>query len=217
MSILSKSNIDSTYFTRQFSWLNFESFRQGEGFGFWLDFPEKEGIANKDFIKTFHTLLGQFLKEVVISFFEPSLDTEKGGWGNFCIEVWNIHDDTRDYEPEGKNPETARYLTMLKECNIEPTYNWLCECKDWSKFLPIMLDCVMTCKAPYSLYFYCPSQQFLAYFHHTPSFGIYYKKINPAILGIIDCAKKLNLKMFDWNDYETIEKLEKGESPITND
>ena len=205
--MLVKSPIDTTYFTKQFSWLDFDTFNESDGFGFLLYFPEEKGAQNEDLAKAFRCLLKPLLNELIISFMGLLEDGAYGRWGHFCIEIWDIHNDAYNYEPEGKSKETARYLTMLKECNIEPQYNGLCECNDWGNFLPIILDCVMSCKAPYSLYFYCPSRQFMVSFHHSKSIDIYYKEFNPAIKDILKRAGEVGLDVHNWDDYESIEKF----------
>src|SRR6185369_8123850 len=97
--------------------------------------------------------------------------------------------DTYNYSSEGKSPETARYLEMLQASSIEPSFDGLGYSQDWDSFLSIILDCIMTHKTLYSFDFYDLSNQFMFYFHHTGSLGIYYKQFNDAIMHILQQAK----------------------------
>ncbi len=206
MSIVSKANLSLNEFYCQFGWLNFDNFRQGKGYGFQLYFPESKNITNQDLIAVFHALFEPFLNNLTIALLEPGT-SEEGGWGDFCLETWNIQQDTYDYSPEGKSPETARYLEMLQASHIEPSYDGLGYCQYWDQFLSITLDCVMTHKALYSFDFYELTNQFLFYFHHTRSLGIYYKQFNDAIMHILQQAKAAQLELWNWNDEESLARL----------
>ena len=186
---------------RSFNWFNYDSFPDSNGYKFELYIEGKVTVTK--FISVFYRLFTPFLKNIEIGTSNP----DSGIWGDFCIDTWDVRNDTYDYSPQGKSKETATYLEMLQENGIEPEYNGLCRCHDWDQFLPIILDCIMTGRAPYSLMFYHPLQEFLFYFHHTWSFGVYYKHFNDAIMEILSNAKAENLELYNWNDERTLASL----------
>ncbi|HBF19170.1 MAG TPA: hypothetical protein DDW81_03675, partial [Cryomorphaceae bacterium] len=73
-------------------------------------------------------------------------------------------------------------------------------CENWDKFLYIALHCIMSHNAPYSMMFYEPKNEFVFYFHHSGSLGIYYKELNNGVKSIINKAKEENLEITNTND-----------------
>jgi hypothetical protein len=206
MRIIQKADLSLTEFYHRFGWINFDKFRDSDGYGFLLYFSEEKSVTSQDLIAVFHTLFDPFLKDIIFSLLEPSTD-EEGGWGDFCLETWSIQQDTYNYSPQGKSPETARYLEMLQASHIEPSFNGLGYCQDWDQFLSVILDCIMAHKTFYSFDFYNLANQFMFYFHHTGSLGIFYHKFNDAIMHILQQAKAAQLELWNWDDEETLARL----------
>ena len=203
MSIIIKSN---TGF-KPFKWLRFNLLTDSKGYKFEL-YLTKEEPSTQDLIDIFHKLFSPFIKELEISTPIPGL----APWGDYCLDTWNMHQESSNYSIEGKSPTTQRYLKMLQDNHIEPSYVGLCLCHNWNEFLSITVDCVMACNAIYSIKCYCPSQKFMFYFHYTGSLGIYYKKFNDAVLYILTQAKAEKLDLYNWNDPNTITLLKGGYS-----
>jgi len=202
---IEKSNTPIKQFRDRFRWLAFEAFLNSDGYGFQLYFPKKHRTTNHELSIVFQRVFGSFLNKMEISLLEPQIGG--GGWGDFCLDTWNFEEDTYDYDPRGKSRSTASYLKMLQASNIEPSYNGLCRCNDWDHFLSVTVACVMNHKAPYSFYFYCLPHQFIFYFHHTRSFGVYYHRFNEAIMKIFNGARANKLELYNWNDKDSIALL----------
>jgi hypothetical protein len=183
---------------KPYKWLNFTNLPASKGYKFEL-YVRKEEVTTNDLIQVFHKLFEPFIEELEIS--------GGGNWGDFCIDTWNIYNDTYDYSPSGKSQETTDYLQMLEDNGIEPEYSGLCCCYDWERFLPIVLDCILVGRAPYSLDFYCPGYEFMFYFHHTGSLGLYYKKFNDAIMHILKQAMAEDLELRNWTDEKSLALL----------
>jgi hypothetical protein len=180
---------------KPFNWFNFEYFPDSEANKFELYSTGDVNVTNSNLI--FQALFGNFYSELEIG--QP---TPNANWGDFCIDVWDVKHDKYDYSLEGKNEATIKYLSMLKENDIAPEYTGLCHCLMWDEFLPVALECVITHIAPYSLMFYCPNYEFVFYFHHSGSFGVYYRTCNKAILDILGNAKGHNLRLKNYTEEE---------------
>lgn len=83
----------------------------------------------------------------------------------------------------------------------------LCKSLNWDKFLPIILDCMLSHKAPYSIMIYVPSHDFVFYFHHTGSIGLYYEELNDGVMHIIKIAKHEGFKINNTNDKRVISMI----------
>lgn len=177
-----------------FDWLNFDYLPESNGFKFELYFKEPGDLVSQS-ILYFHLLFNSLFNEILVQTFRPNSE-----WGNFCIDTWDIERDKYDYSPENKQEPTASYLAMLRDNHIEPHYSGFCKCFDWDKFLYVTLHCVMEHTAPYSMMFYVPNKEFVFYFHHTGSLGIYYKELNEEIKGVILRADVENLEIKNAND-----------------
>jgi hypothetical protein len=177
-----------------FSWLNFDSLPKSDGYKFEAYMAESDDTVT-DLILIFYALFKPLVNDIIISDFKPD-----GKWGDFCIDTWDIQNDRYDYSPDNKKEPTASYLKMLIDCEIEPTYPGFCKCLDWDKFLHITLQCVTQHTAPYSMMFYVPDHEFVFYFHHTGSLGIYYKKLNRGIRDVIKKAQEENMEIKNFSD-----------------
>lgn len=182
--ILEKYDIEKF---KGFNWLNFDYLPDSKGSKFELYFDESRDLTSK-FILLFYSLFKPFLGEILIQTFRP-----EGIWGNFCIDVWDFDSDKYDYSFHNKSEPTSNFLKMLSENEIEPEYSGYCRCLDWDKFLPIILNCIISHKAPYSLMFYIPNQKLVFYFHHTASFGFYYKELSEGVKYIMERIEIENL------------------------
>ena len=187
MKVLEKVNFES------YDWLDFESLPNSDGYKFELYDSSDSGIG--EFILLFHSLFRKFINDLYIGQFGS-----EAAWGNFCIDTWDIQNDRYDYSLEGKRKSTSAYLSMLTENEIAPNYTGFCKCYKWNKFLSIILDCVFDHIATYSVMIYAPSYEFVFYFHHTKSFGIYYKELNDGIKYVLEKAKVEGLEIKYAND-----------------
>ena len=177
-----------------FDWLDFNYLPDSEGFKFEIYFKDSKNLVTQS-ISFFYVFFYVFLNDILVRTFNPA-----GKWGNFCLGTWDIHNDRYDYFPDNKDEFTASYLAMLLDNEIEPNYSGFCKCFDWDKFLYVILNCIMEHKAPYSLMFYVPNHEFVFYFHHSGSLGIYYKQLNDAVKSIIQKVKKEGLEIKNTND-----------------
>ncbi|UII22647.1 hypothetical protein [Fulvivirga ligni] len=177
-----------------FDWLDFDYLPGSKGFKFEVYFKEPKDLVSKS-ILIFYSLFRSFLDDVLITTFG-----QDGEWGNFCLDTWDIENDRYDYSPHNKKEPTASYLSMLNDSGIEPEYNGYCKCINWDKFLYVMFHCVAQHTAPYSMMFYEPKNEFVFYFHHSGSFGIYYKDLNSSIKKVIRKVQEENLEIKNTND-----------------
>jgi hypothetical protein len=179
--MLEKINVEMA----PFSWVDYEYYPNSAG-------NRKEIYNNtspkniKNLIVTFRDLFNENLSNLIIG--QPNVDME---WGQFCIETWNIENDSIDYSFENKSIETIAYLNLLLESGIEFNYKGLCKCKDWDNLLTVVLPCIVNHKAPYSLLFYDIKNNYFFYFHHSFSIGFYYKEKNQAVINICEKIEKM--------------------------
>ena len=174
MKIIEKFNSEF----EPFEWLNFDYLPDSAGYKFEL-YP-KEETSISEIMMLFYSLFKSFLPDFVIG--QP---IPMASWGDFCIDTWDVNKDNYDYSIENKSEETADYLKMLVGNEINPEYTGLCFCHKWDVFLPIVLKCILSHKAPYSIMLYSPTNSFVLYFHHTGSFGVYYEEFNEAIKNVL--------------------------------
>ena len=184
-----------------FDWLNFDYLPDSEGYKFEVYFEGVKDLVSQS-ILFFYSLFQSVLNNVLIKNFGQDAE-----WGNFCLDTWDMEHENYDYSPHNKEEPTASYLTMLKDSEIEPEYKGFCECTDWDRFLYITLHCVMSHVAPYSMMFYVPDQEFVFYFHHNGSIGVYYKRLNDEINKIIERVRIEDLEIKNANDENLISSL----------
>lgn len=191
MRLLDKTQFDT------YNWLNFESLPESNGYKFEL-YPDSD-LDTAELVLLFYSLFGQFLNDFRVGQFGG--DTS---WGDFCIDTWDLHGDRYDYSPNGKSESTSAYLNMLIGNEIEPEYTGTCKVLNWDQFLPIVLDCILSHTAPYSVMIYNPNYDFVFYFHHTSSLGFYYKDLNEGVQHIIERAKMEDIEIRNSNDERII-------------
>ncbi|MCR9155555.1 MAG: hypothetical protein NXI09_15730 [Bacteroidetes bacterium] len=176
-----------------YNWLNFESLPDSLGYKFEID--PKLDSSIEELLLLFYSLFNKFIDELQIGQFGRNAE-----WGDFCIDTWELHNDKYDYSPEGKSESTSAYLKMLIENDIEPDYSGFCKSLNWDRFLPIVLDCIVSHTAPYSVMIYASNDEFVFYFHHTGSIGVYYKELNDGVMHIIGKARTEGLDISNAND-----------------
>ncbi len=135
----------------------------------------------EELIFLFYTLFGDLKNELTIY---------DNLWWDFCLDTWDPDKDQYNYDIVGKSDETKEYLKILKDSDIEVGYSGNCKCKNWDAYLPIILKCLTSHRAPYSPLFYSETNNFFFYFHHSGSIGLYYQKTNDTISKIIEVADK---------------------------
>lgn len=163
-----------------FDWANLNSYRQSSGYRKEVYLKDQINL-NKGLMSLFDSLFGHTKNKLVIY---------NKSWWDFCLDTWDFNVEEYNYDLEGKSIETQEYLKILKESKIEADYSGCCTCINWDRFLSVVLDCIISHKAPYSPLFCNIENEYFFYFHHTGSIGIYYKKENDAI-------KKILLKALD--------------------
>ncbi len=145
--------------------------------------PLNDQIEKRErLIKLFYDLFGDSVDNLYISQFP------KGKWGEFCIDTIRI--DSPNEKNEDISPESFEYLLLLLNSNIHFDYEGYCSCENWTKFLSIILDCIILHLAPYSPMIFDSKTKMAFYFHHTGSIGVYYELENNYIDGIISKAEK---------------------------
>lgn len=163
-----------------FDWANLNSYRES--------FAHRQEIYLKDHNNIveglsllFYYLFGHRKKRLIIY---------NKSWWNFCLDTWDFNNDEYNYDLDGKSIETREYLKILKRSEIPIDYSGCCTCMDWERFLFVILECIISYRAPYSPLFCDIEYEYFFYFHHTGSIGIYYKKEN-------DVIKELLLKAYE--------------------
>ncbi|MFZ6014586.1 MAG: hypothetical protein ACOYXT_29875 [Bacteroidota bacterium] len=187
MRVIEKVNFEA------FNWLNFESLPDSNGFKFEL-YPKTEGTID-GLMLVFYDLFGRLKNDLVIGQF--GIDSR---WGDFCIDTWDIENDRYDYSPGDKSESTSNYLRMLAENEVNAEYTGFVKCRDWDKFLPVILDCVLSHTAPYSVMVYAPDHELVFYFHHTGSLGVYYKELNNEVRCVLQKAKEEDMEIVNYTD-----------------
>ena len=179
MKIISKYKCN---LNNNFEWIDFDYLPSSKGYKFEV-YPKVGNNYLDNFVKCFHILFDEFLDKTLIKPFGSD-----SNWGSFCIDTWNINNEQFDYSIDNKTEPTKSYLNMLKSSEIEPNYTGFCSCSNWSKFLQITFFVVLNHRAPYSMMFYEYDSKFVTYFHHSGSFGIYFKELNNGVKKIINKA-----------------------------
>lgn len=150
-----------------FDWVKFDSDLCLRADGFKIEiYLKKDRVGIEDMKRLFYELFGCAKDELFVY---------SSSWWDFCIDTWNIQDNTFHYDDKSVSDETARYLSMLQYSCIEKGYCGCCKCNDWDVYLSRTLDCILKCIAPYGDFIYNPKRQYFFYFHHTGSIGLYYR------------------------------------------
>ena len=184
MRILRKIKSFDTY-----RWLDFSNLPNSDGCKFEIHNEDIE-VDTSEFIMLFYSLFGNYLDDLIVGQFG-----EKSSWDDYCIDTWDHKNDRYDYSPKGKTPSTAAYLKMLIDNNIEADYTGFCKCLNWDSFLPIIINCLVSHAAPYSIMTYISDKDVVFYFHHTGSFGVYYKELNDPVKYILERVEHEGLKI----------------------
>ena len=159
-----------------FCWVQFDSDSCIDVQGHKIEiYIKKDSVSIDDMKSLFCDLFGTVVDE--LSIFSPS-------WWDFCIDTWNIQENTFCYDPQFLSKETVSYLHILQDSNIAKGYSGCCVCNDWDTYLSVALDCIMKGIAPYGNFIYNSKEQFFFYFHHTGSIGLYYENETPSIFAL---------------------------------
>lgn len=161
-----------------FEWANLNSYRESRSY--------RKEIYLKDYNSTSEGLLGLF--NFLFGNRKRLLLIYSKSWWDFCLDTWDFNSDSYNYHLKGKSPETKEYLKILKTSNIPLNYSGCCTCVDWDKFLLVILECIITHRAPYSPLFCDAQAEYFFYFHHTGSIGIYFKNDNHEVKQILSKA-----------------------------
>lgn len=164
-----------------FCWVKFNSDHSIDFQGYKMEIYLKKDFVNVSDMKSlFYDLFGTVLDG--LSIFSLS-------WWDFCLDTWNIQDNTFCYNPQFLSNETACYLRILQNSKITEGYSGCCICNDWDTYLSAALDCIMKGTAPHGNFIYHSIKQFFFYFHHTGSIGFYYRNETPFTLAIKNNSK----------------------------
>ena len=157
----------------------------------WVDldcYPNSKALRREVYLKTDDDVIHN-LMELFYDLFTPIkayIFMYDELWWQFCLDVWDIHNDVYRYEYDKLSNETQAYLSLLRESKIELDYSGVCKCNDWNAVLPIILDCIIHHIAPHSPILFSKSEDMFFYFHHTGSMGLYYKDNNCYIDNILN-------------------------------
>lgn len=176
MKIIEKVKTDAF----PFDWVNLECYPDSQGYRTEV-YLKDEGDVTTNLIFMFYEL---FASE------KDNISIYNNSWFDFTLDTFNIESKEVDYTLENKSEPTKKYLQMLIDGYIEPSYSGSCKCLDWDMFLSIVLECITSYIAPYSHLFYNEKQEYFFYFHHTGSIGFYYKKLLPSVSKIIERSKE---------------------------
>lgn len=160
------------------SWANLEYYPESKAFRKEI-YTHAENKEFEEMAMLFHQLFGAM---------KDRINIYASSWWDLCLGTWDMQNDTFDYSPKGKSPETAAYLTMLADAGIPPDCSGCVQCLHWDKFLTIILRCVVSHAAPYSPILYSEADQLFFHFHHTGSIGLYYEKESEVVKGILERA-----------------------------
>lgn len=165
-----------------FKWANLEYFPESEAFKKEIYLSNWQGDLITGLTALFEDLFCDIKDDVYVY---------NDSWGDFCLETWNIQRDDYNYTLHDKSSVVRNYLAMLEESQIEPDYSGSCRCLNWDAFLTIVLKCIISGQAPYSPIFYSGLDDFLFYFHHSGSIGLYYRDgCNKRIRKILETSDK---------------------------
>ena len=129
-----------------FCWVKFDSDSCIDVQGHKIEiYIKKDSVSIDDMKSLFCDLFGTVVDE--LSIFSPS-------WWDFCIDTWNIQENTFCYDPQFLSKETVSYLHILQDSNIAKGYSGCCVCNDWDTYLSVALDCIMKGIAPYGNFIY---------------------------------------------------------------
>ncbi|SDL17516.1 hypothetical protein [Siphonobacter aquaeclarae] len=170
-----------------FRWFDSDGYRNSDAFRKEIYLKEEIDLQ-EHLVILFYNLFGKNKSDLIIS---------NKYWGAFCLDTWDLNSEDLNVELKEKSETSRSYLKMLVDSGIGYEYKGLCVCNDWGRFLSVILSCVLNHEAPYSPLFYNLNEQFLFYFHHTGSIGLYYRKENDVIKDIFHCAKGNDYLMID--------------------
>ena len=162
-----------------FEWVSLESY------------PDSKGVKVEIYLKNndFEATALKEMFRILFSQIDAEILIYQEHWGKFCLDTWNIKNDTYDYLGDDLSLLTKNYISMLLESNIPLEYNGVCKCNDWSKFLSIILPCIDSGLAPYSPIIFSTIHDLFFYFHYTGSIGLYYRKESNFIRDLIKKAE----------------------------
>ena len=93
-----------------FCWVKFDSDSCIDVQGHKIEiYIKKDSVSIDDMKSLFCDLFGTVVDE--LSIFSPS-------WWDFCIDTWNIQENTFCYDPQFLSKETVSYLHILQDSNI---------------------------------------------------------------------------------------------------
>ncbi len=161
-----------------FGWANLNSYR--ESFAHRKEiYLEDQNSITEGLIFLFYSLFGRTKNRLIIY---------NKSWWDFCLDTWDFDKDEYNYDLEGKSLETQEYLKILQDSEIQVNYSGCCICIDWDRFLFVVVECIISHRAPYSPLFCNVEDEYFFYFHYTGSIGIYYKNENDSIKEILSKA-----------------------------
>ncbi|MEO0684278.1 MAG: hypothetical protein AAFY76_04290, partial [Cyanobacteria bacterium J06649_11] len=136
-------------------------------------------------IELFEVLFSEVKDQIIIG--QSKVGEE---WGGFCMDTWDMNRQENNYDFSKLSSVTIDYLNLLLDSRIEFDYRGFCRCHDWEHFLRVILGAIISHKAPYSPIFYNISSDYIFYFHHTFSIGLFYRKQNDAVETILKQQKR---------------------------
>lgn len=145
-----------------FDWVDLDSWRDSEARR--VVFELEGGYTVEHFTQVFLGLFEELLPQVSVF-----LDS----WWDFCLDTWNIKEDTYDYTLVTKAGASKDYLNILIASGIECGFGGSCDCLDWEAFLKPVVPCITDHLAPYSPLFHSNELNTFFYLHHSWGIGLY--------------------------------------------
>ena len=168
-----------------FDWFNYDYYPDSNGHKFELYLHEHRTKSIKQLIELFEVLFSEVKDQIIIG--QSKVGEE---WGGFCMDTWDMNRQENNYDFSKLSSVTIDYLNLLLDSRIEFDYRGFCRCHDWEHFLRVILGAIISHKAPYSPLFYNISSDYIFYFHHTFSIGLFYRKQNDAVETILEQQKR---------------------------
>lgn len=170
-NILSR-DISATF---PFDWLDLDYLPNSDGYRVEIYLRDSMDIE-ADLISMFNRLF---------RLYKERLKIYNSSWWDFCLDTWNIHDESYNYDFYGKSQNSQSYLQILSESKIEIGYSGICKCNNWDQFLAVILKCILSNEAPYSPFIFDELNEFVFYFHGTGSIGLLYKGKNDDVSRLL--------------------------------
>lgn len=126
------------------------------------------------------------LVEKVVRHFDAPLHIYSSYWWLECLDVWNVEDNTYEFDRKSLSIQTRAYLALLSLSGVKVDFKGLCLCNDSRLVSQIIFECVRFHVIPFCPKYLIPSKGILYYMHHTYSIGFYYKDDTEEVRALLN-------------------------------